>query len=192
MVNKNKDFCPALAAFIFLFVLAYVIDNSNIITMFPNFLHLDAKRYLILITVLIGIWTLLKPSSLFRSISFLVFVLLNIIVGLEAAANHILFEGVFILTILSSFVYLKIKNKNGVDYRTRYELKIPFVLLQSFVTFLAKNGLENIKLEYERDNEVIYSSNAEIDPLLSNASIFQIKLLRQRPILDDERGLCRW
>ncbi len=135
MVNKNKDFCPALAAFIFLFVLAYVIDNSNIITMFPNFLHLDAKRYLILITVLIGAWTLLKPSSLFRSISFFVFVLLDIIVRLPRTPNHVVFEAVFILTILTSFLYLKIKNKNEFTKKSFYETFAPAVRLELIIFY---------------------------------------------------------
>ena len=85
--------------------------------------------------------------------------------------------------------YMKDKNE---DVRTRFKYKIPFVMLQNIVTESAKVGTRNIKLMYERGSEIFYTKNAELDPLLSNASIFQIKFLSQRAVPDDERGLCMW
>ena len=88
--------------------------------------------------------------------------------------------------------YIEYMDNNKRDYRERFEYQLPFVLLQNTVTELSKDGNENIKLEYERDGEIVYSGNAESDPILSNASTFQIKFLAQRAVPDDERGLCMW
>jgi len=88
--------------------------------------------------------------------------------------------------------YIKYMEDNNKDYRERFEYQLPFVLLQNTVTELSKDGNENIKLEYERDGEIVYSSNAESDPVLSKASIFQRKFISQRAVPDDDRGLCMW
>ena len=94
-----------------------------------------------------------------------------------------------ILTPKSYVDYMRDKNE---DFRTTFKYKIPFVKLQNIVTQLANKGVRNIELEYERGGEVFYTKNAELDPLLNNASIFQIKFLSQRAVPDDERGLCMW
>ena len=83
-------------------------------------------------------------------------------------------------------------NDKNEGVRTRFRYKIPFAMLQNMVTQLAKRGGTNIKLEYERGGEIFNTRNAELDPILSNASIFQIKFLSQRAVPDDERGLCMW
>lgn len=88
--------------------------------------------------------------------------------------------------------YIEYMEENKRDYRTSFQYQLPFVLLQNLVTELSKHGVEDIELEYEKDGEIVYTSNAENDPILSNASIVQIKLLDQRAVPDDERGLCMW
>ena len=88
--------------------------------------------------------------------------------------------------------YVKHMENNDKDYRERFEYKVPFVLLQNLVTGLAKEGQKDIKLEYERDGEILYTRNAEVDPVLSKASIFQRKFISQRAVPDDDRGLCMW
>jgi len=88
--------------------------------------------------------------------------------------------------------YIKYMEDNNKDYRERFEYKVPFVLLQNLVTGLAKEGQKDIKLEYERDGEILYTRNAEVDPVLSKASIFQRKFISQRAVPDDDRGLCMW
>ena len=97
--------------------------------------------------------------------------------------------GTGVLVPRSYRAYMKQYKK---DYNKRFEYKVPFILLQSLVTRLANKGHENIKLEYERGGEIFYTRNAELDPQISHLSIFKFKLLNQRAIPDDERGLCMW
>ena len=97
-----------------------------------------------------------------------------------------------ITTILAPKHYVQYMKDKNEDFRTTFKYKIPFVKLQNIVTQLANKGVRNIELSYERGGEVFYTKNAELDPLLSNASIFQIKFLSQRAVPDDERGLCMW
>jgi hypothetical protein len=94
--------------------------------------------------------------------------------------------------VMLPHTYRKYMKQNKKEYRKRFEYKIPYILLQNIITSLVKQGHQNIKLEYERGGEIIYTRNAELEPQLSNASIFQIKLLDQRAVPNDERGLCMW
>ena len=103
------------------------------------------------------------------------------------------FEKINHLTaVLIPASYIEYMNDKNEGVRTRFRYKIPFAMLQNMVTQLAKRGGTNIKLEYERGGEIFNTRNAELDPILSNASIFQIKFLSQRAVPDDERGLCMW
>jgi len=97
-----------------------------------------------------------------------------------------------ITTILAPKHYVQYMKDKNEDFRTTFMYKIPFVKLQNIVTQLANKGVRNIELSYEREGEIFYTKNAELDPLLNNASIFQIKFLSQRAVPDDERGLCMW
>ena len=60
------------------------------------------------------------------------------------------------------------------------------------ITQLKERGEDNIRVHYERGGEEFYVRNAETDPELSSVSIIKIKLLDQRAVPDDERGLCMW
>jgi hypothetical protein len=88
--------------------------------------------------------------------------------------------------------YRKYMNQYKKEYSKRFKYKIPYILLENLITTLVKQGHQNIKIEFEREGKIIYTRNAETDPELSNASILQIKLLDQRAVPDDERGLCMW
>lgn len=83
-------------------------------------------------------------------------------------------------------------NKNKLNFRKRFEFQVPYVLLQSLVGRLAREGEEDIKLEYERGGEIYSTRNAELDPSLNNLSIIEIKMLNIRAVPDDDRGLCMW
>ena len=78
------------------------------------------------------------------------------------------------------------------DFRTKMKYKIPYIMLQNLVTLSSRGGGKNIELLYKRRGKVFYVKNAEHDPLLSNASIFQIKFLSQRLVPEEESGLCMW
>lgn len=88
--------------------------------------------------------------------------------------------------------YGRYMNKNNIEYRKRFEFQMPYFLLQSLVSRLKREGVKDIKLEYERGGKVYSTRNAELDPELSNKSIITIKLLNQRAVPDDNRGLCMW
>jgi hypothetical protein len=88
--------------------------------------------------------------------------------------------------------YVEYMEENGEDLRKTFEFKMPFVEFQSIITRIAEGGFEDIKLEYVRNGREYYTKNAELDPELTSASIFEIKFLGQRAIPDDERGLCMW
>ena len=141
-----------------------------------------------------------KTNHLLIPSSFQLFNNLEDLISIKRSNNkglNQLSQGVFrkikrVTTVLipkSYFEYMKEKNE---DFKIRLKYKIPFVMLQNIVTRGTQLGVKNIELEYERGGETFYTKNAELDPLLSNASSFQIIFLSQRAVPEDERGLCMW
>jgi len=88
--------------------------------------------------------------------------------------------------------YIKYLEENDIDIDKLYRYKIPFIKLQDFVTRAAKGKRRDLRIEYERNGELFYTRNAELDPELNNLTLFKRKFLSQRAVPDDERGLCMW
>jgi len=88
--------------------------------------------------------------------------------------------------------YIKYMRENDKDFPDKFKYKIPFFLLQNIITAMKNKGIKNINLEYERGGEVFSTYNAERNPDLTQASIFQRKFLFLRAVPDDDRGLCMW
>jgi len=88
--------------------------------------------------------------------------------------------------------YIKYMRVNNKDFLGNYKYKLPFVFLQNNITGMANKGMKNINLEYERGGKIFRTHHAELEPDLSQASIFQRKLLYLRAVPDDEKGLCMW
>jgi len=141
-----------------------------------------------------------KTNHLLIPSSFQLFNNLEDLVSIKRSNNKMLnqfsqgvfrkIKGVTTVLIPKSYVeYMKDKNEN---FKIILKYKIPFVMLQNIVTRGTQLGVKNIELEYERGGETFNAKNAELDPLLNNASAFQIIFLPQRAVPDDERGLCMW
>lgn len=141
-----------------------------------------------------------KTNHLFIPPSFQLFNNLNDLVLIKGSNDRILnqfskynsgrsFE---FTTIEFPKYYIQYLKRNNEHFKTTFKYLIPFVSLQNQITEMAEDGAKNIALLYERDGKNFYTRNAELDPHLSNASLFQMKFLAQRAVPLDERGLCMW
>ena len=80
----------------------------------------------------------------------------------------------------------------GFQSDNKFRYKIPFLQLQNIVTDLKDRGVNNIQLEYIRNDKYSNITNAENDPELAIASIFQRKFLCLRAVPETSTGMCMW
>ncbi len=112
--------------------------------------------------------------------------------ALNQLAGEVVKKTQFVTTVAMPKAYVEYSRGKDREFRFRFKYRIPFVMLQNLVTSMARAGNKDIALLYERGGEVFSTANAELDPSLSRASIFQRKLLAQRAVPDDDRGICMW
>lgn len=112
--------------------------------------------------------------------------------ALNQLAGEVVKKTQFVTTVAMPRDYVEYSRARDREFRFRFKYRIPFVMLQNLVSEMARDGNKNIALVYERGGEVFSTAHAELDPTLSRASVFQKKLLSQRAVPDDERGICMW
>src|SRR5574341_130871 len=129
---------------------------------------------------------LLIPSSfqIFNNLEDLVSIRRSNIKMLNQLSGYVSKRTQGLTTVLAPKHYIEYMKDKNEDLRAGFKYKIPFVMLQNIITQLANKGVRNIELMYESGGEIFYTRNAELDPLLSNASTFQIKFLSQRAVPD--------
>jgi len=134
------------------------------------------------------------PSSfqVFNTLDDLVTIKRSNYEGLDVLSGYLTKKPWWGTKIVMPSSYVEYMRANDRDFPDKSKYKLPFVLLQSIITAMKNKGMKNINIEYERGGEVYRKYNAESDPYLSQASIFQIKLLFLRAVPDDEKGLCMW
>ena len=127
--RKLEDNSTGLAVFTFLYAWATLFEIGSDITHLSNFPAFSPTSLLGLAYVLLPIWTILKPSSLFRSVPFFVCYLIAIIYRMPLVPNHIFFESLILITILTCFIY-------SIYYREKqfYKNKILRIIHSSITT----------------------------------------------------------
>jgi len=88
--------------------------------------------------------------------------------------------------------YVEYLNERGIQSDNKFRYKIPFLQLQNIVTDLKDRGVNNIQLEYIRNGKYFNVKDAENDPDLASASIFQRKFLCLRAVPETSTGMCMW
>jgi len=138
-MNKNskkaEDVCTGLAVFTLLLACSLLFDIKSPIENLFNFSYFYSHRIIYLSTCIIAIWTIVKPSSLFRFLFLVVSGLATFITYLPVVPNHIVLEIVVLLTILTSFFYLRFKRKNEFNKTKFYELFAPILRIELIVLY---------------------------------------------------------
>lgn len=70
--------------------------------------------------------------------------------------------------------------------------RLPYIALQRRVGELARGGVENLTITYERDGITRHVANAESDPELAGSPYLLNKLMLMRAVQDTDRGYCMW
>ena len=132
MSDRSKDNCTAFTVFAFLFALAQLFDHSYSVA---TFFDISSKtqsisKLLSALLCLSAVWVMLKPSSLYRSIVLYVLIVLKTISILPRSPNHVVFQAIVLITILTCFVYLKLRDKSNFSKTIFYETFAPVVRIE--------------------------------------------------------------
>ncbi len=172
--NKGKSGrfegnCSVLAVFTFLYAWATLFEIGSDITHLSHFPAFSLTSLLGHAYILLPIWTILKPSSLFRSVPFFVCYLISIIYRLPLVPNHIFFESLISITILACFIYSVIIERSNFTKTKFYELFAPALRLELIILYFwtafhkINTGFLNYKISCAT---VLLLNNKEIIPFL--------------------------
>ena len=175
--NKRKleDNSTGLAVFTFLYAWATLFDMGKDITHLSNIPAFSPTSLLGLAYVLLPIWTILKPSSLFRSVPFFVCYLIAIIYRMPLVLNHLFFESLILITILTCFIYSIIIQRSNFTNTKFYELFAPALRLELIIVYFwtafhkINTGFLNYKISCAT---VLLLNSKEIIPFLPTPDWF--------------------
>ena len=133
--NTPKEYNLAFAVFSFLFFWAIFFDSrSNFYKVFDYSLT-DFEHIIKIAMCFSGVLTLIKPSSVYRFIVFLIFLIIDILLSLPIAPNHTVFEMLIAFTVVTCFVIGKIKYKTDFNTKNFYQLFAPVLRLQVLILY---------------------------------------------------------
>ena len=85
-----------------------------------------------------------------------------------------------------------LKSHDLIQSRPRPSWKLPYIGLRLRVSHLAKTGKKNVRLNYERNGQIVRLEKAESDPELSATPYWMRKFIRVRFVPNIEAGCCMW
>lgn len=138
MNQANNKQCSPLAVFNFLFAFSYLLDFGSTVSRYLyliSFSSFDLFNIFKLLTVFVAVLTVIKPSSLKRSITLYVLLLIYTSIKLPRLPNHSVFAAIVMLSILTSFIFSRIKYRNEFTQTKYYEVFAPAVRMQIIVLY---------------------------------------------------------
>ena len=123
MSDRSKDDYSAFTVFAFVFALAQLFEHSYGVATFFDYSSKvqNISKLLSVLLCFSAVWVMLKPSSLYRSILLYVVIVIRTIDALPRSPNHVVFQAIVLISILTCFIYLKVKDKNNFSKTNFYE-----------------------------------------------------------------------
>jgi len=119
------------------------------------------------------------PSSLqvFDKLNNLVEIKSSSLRGLDKFSGYTTMRPISNTTIKYPKNYINYQKNKEIEIKEKYKFRFPLAKIQNIITNQAEKGAADIELSYILNNKQYSFRNAETDPFLSNASLFQRKFL---------------